>query len=408
MFAPKLAWCALAAAIAQGARFARKASSKTLAGKPVYNYELRHLQNPEVQGASAEYDWVLVFKGLSDQQMEEFCDGGRCKAAGHPSTGVPFATVRGTEADLEKLLKGNSEVVDFAEPDLPVFEIPEIEDRSAEKAQVDHWGLDRIGLSQATYTGKGVHIYVMDTGVRTTHEEFGGRAVPTVDTIAGGGTAIECNGDPTCATDTSSGHGTHVAGTTGGANYGVATDATIHAMKVCCGYGTNTLAGMDWIARKAEKPAIMTMSLGSYGQSMSAKAAVDTLVAAGVTVFVSSGNNNIDACGKTYAFIESAIVVGASNKTDTRASWSNYGTCNDIFAPGVSIPSASNRTDDGLRTISGTSMATPMVAGVGALLLEEDPSLTPAGLRQKLLGMASKNALSNLKAGDPNLLLSAV
>jgi len=338
--------------------------------------------------------------------VSDFC-AGECKAMGHPQKGVRFATVSGTEARLEDLLKQHKGEVEFVEPDLPVFAIPELPSEAGPEDN-SHWFLDLIGKSKGSRTGKGVHIYVMDTGVRSTHQDFGGRVVPTVDTILGNGNAVVCDAnDASCAADTN-GHGTHVAGSTAGGSFGVATDAIIHAMRVCCGAGTNTLAGMDFIATRGERPAIMTMSLGSFGQSQSAKVAVDTLVREGVTVFVSAGNNNIDSCGKTYAFIPNAIAVGASDSNDRRARFSNFGSCNDIYAPGVSILSASHRDDTGATSKSGTSMATPLAAGVGALLLEANPTMSPASLRAQLLKNAVSGVLSDLQDGDPDLRVNIV
>merc|ERR1719277_1179791 len=144
------------------------------------------------------------------------------------------------------------------------------------------------------------------------------------------------------------------------------------------------------------------MSLGSWGNSMTSKAAVDTLVANGVAVFVSAGNNDADSCRKTYAFIPNTITVGASDPSDKRASFSNWGTCNDIYAPGTSIPSAGHRDDTSMRLMSGTSMATPLTAGAGALLLEQNPSMSPQQLKSQLASMATKGALSDLKSGDTN------
>merc|ERR1719476_1096019 len=245
----------------------------------------------------------------------------------------------------------------------------------------------------------------MDTGIRTTHQDFEGRAVATIDTIQGGGRVKECGGDASCATD-SNGHGTHVAGTAGGKIYGVAKKSTLHAMKVCCGSGTNINAGMDWIATSASKPAVMTMSLGSYSTPESSRVAVDAVVNSGVVVTVSAGNRGTPSCDKSYTFIRSAIGVGASDQSNTRASFSNYGTCNAIFAPGVSIVSASHTSDTGSSTKSGTSMAAPLAAGATALLLEESPTLTPAQVKETLRARATVNALSGLREGDPNLLLN--
>merc|ERR1719384_47381 len=270
----------------------------------------------------------------------------------------------------------------------------------------DQYNLDVINLQDAQYTGRGSHIYVMDTGIRITHQDFGGRAVATLDTIAGGGSIVECSpGDTTCAAD-DDGHGTHVAGTAGGNTFGVARGAVLHAMKVCCGSGTNINGGMDWIAQFAQKPAVMTMSLGSYTTPESSRVAVDAVVNSGVTVTVSAGNRGTPSCDKSYTFIASAFGVGATNEDNRRASFSNYGTCNAIMAPGERIVSASSSSDTGRASKSGTSMAAPLAAGATVLLLEENPSLTPAEIRSELRGRATKNALSGLKTGDPNLLLN--
>merc|ERR1740123_1054751 len=244
----------------------------------------------------------------------------------------------------------------------------------------------------------------MDTGVRSTHQDFGGRAIPTLDTIAGNGVPIECNVDPTCATDYH-GHGTHVASTAAGTNYGVAPESTIHIMKVCCGSGTNVLGGMDWIVQNAPRPAIMTVSLASQGRSETSRQAVEAVVNAGVTVTVGAANDDVDTCTMTYGFIPAAISVGATDSNDQRAWFSNFGPCNDIYAPGVSIYSAWNDADDGVKTISGTSMATPMVAGAAALLLEQDPNRSPKDVIRELQRVSLKGVISDLQEGDPDMLL---
>lgn len=377
-----------------------------MAGVPIYNYDLRNQQvEVGVASASTRFDWVVVFRGEgSNRQLQNFC-GKECKALGHPDQGgAPFVTLQSTEERLVQLLEQHPGEVDFVEPDMTVS-VPE---DIVEEAEETPWHLGRIGVPEASYTGKGVHIYVMDTGVRTTHEDFGGRAIPTVDTIAGKGAVVECDpSDPTCSDDYH-GHGTHVAGSAGGTVFGVAKEATLYSMKVCCGAGTNVLAGYDWAARNGIRPAIVTVSLASSGTWESARVAVDRTVASGVTVFVGAANDNVDTCTMTYGFIPSAISVGATDINDKRAVFSNWGPCNDIYAPGVAILSAWLGSDTDTKTISGTSMATPLTAGAGALLLEEDPTLTPAALREKMRGKAIRDVITDLKEGDPNLLLNVV
>jgi len=370
------------------------------------HYDYRHLQ---VQAADAavpgEYDWIVKFKdGLKDEDLQEFCEGA-CTSVGHPGHGgIPLATVRATEKNLESLLLHHPGMVDFVEPDSPVELEPDM--GVEESTMSDQYNLDVINFQDAQYTGRGSHIYVMDTGIRITHQDFGGRAVATVDTIAGGGNIVECSpGDASCAADDNS-HGTHVAGTAGGNTYGVAREAVLHAMKVCCGTGTNINGGMDWIAQFAQKPAVMTMSLGSYTTPESSRVAVDAVVNSGVTVTVSAGNRGTNSCEKSYTFIASAFGVGSSTSLNSRSSFSNFGTCNAIFAPGSSIRSASSSSDTGSSIKSGTSMAAPLSAGAAALLLEEDPSLTPAQIKTTLRARATVGALSGLLEGDPNLLLN--
>lgn len=274
------------------------------------------------------------------------------------------------------------------------------------------WGLDRIDQrnlplnNSYTYpnTAPSVHAYIIDTGIRLSHNDFDGRAVSGFDAVDGG-SADDCNG-----------HGTHVAGTVGGRSYGVAKDVRLVAVRVlnCSGSGTNAgvIAGIDWVTANAVKPAVANMSLGG-----SANSAVDNAVAnsinSGVTYAVAAGNGNVlgqrqDACNYSPARTPAAITVGATQNNDAAASFSNYGTCVDILAPGVNITSAWYSSDSSTNTISGTSMASPHVAGAAALVAQANPSWTPQQIRDYLVNNATTGVISNPGTGTPNRLLYVV
>jgi len=268
------------------------------------------------------------------------------------------------------------------------------------------WGLTRIGAPLRATTGKGVHIYVCDTGIRATHQNFGGRAISALDMTSG--SLVECNGALSCGAD-AQGHGTHCAGTCGGLTYGVAPDAWLHSVKVLSDSGSGSwswsYSALDWLATSGERPAVASMSLGGSGTQNAMKVAVDTAVDAGVTVVVAGGNDNSDACGFSPAFVPKAITVGSTTSTDSRSYFSNYGTCTDIWAPGSDITSAAYDSDTGSKTMSGTSMACPHVSGGSALLLESSPDLGSADIISTLLDNAVSNAITDLKPGDVNKLL---
>jgi subtilisin family serine protease len=292
--------------------------------------------------------------------------------------------------------------VKYAEPDSEVHMIPEIE-AGPEAAT---WGLNRVGADERGRNGAGATVFVLDTGVRVSHQEFSGRAVPALDMTSG--SPVECNGDLTCAGDVQ-GHGTHCAGTAAGESFGVAPSASVRSVKVLGDNGSGSWSwsygALDWLASNQVRPAVASMSLGGSGTQQAMRDAVDGAVNAGVVVVVAGGNSNSDACNFSPAFVPSAITVGSTTSTDARSSFSNYGACTNIWAPGSSVVSASHTSDTGSRSLSGTSMACPHVSGGAALVLEANPSMKASAVLQQLLDDAYLNVLTDLKFGDTNALL---
>ena len=269
------------------------------------------------------------------------------------------------------------------------------------------WGLDRVDqvdrpldtVYNYTLTGQGVYAFILDTGILSTHSEFTGRMGTGYTVIADGKGTEDCNG-----------HGTHVAGTVGGTTWGVAKQVTLVPVRVlgCTGSGSwsGVIAGIDWVANGALRPAVINMSLGG-GKSTSLNAAVEGAIAKGVTVVVAAGNNGAIACNYSPASAPSAITVGATTSADSRATYSNYGSCVDIFAPGSSITSAWYTGATATNTINGTSMATPHVAGAAALVLQANPGATPLAVTTFLKANASAGKVASAGVGSPNLLLYA-
>jgi subtilisin family serine protease len=275
------------------------------------------------------------------------------------------------------------------------------------------WGLDRIDQAgpvsttpgNYTYaaTGTAVIAYVIDTGIRFTHGEFDGRAVTGYDAVDGG-TADDCNG-----------HGTHVAGTVGGELYGVAKGVQLVGVRVldCAGSGSwsGVIEGIDWVTEHHDAaPAVANMSLGG-GANSAVDDAVRRLIADGVTTVVAAGNGNMagvaqDACKSSPARVAEAITIGATDKSDKKTSWSNYGKCVDWFAPGAGITSAWYQSDTQTNTISGTSMASPHVAGVAALHLAAKGPATPAATRQALYDLTTKTVVTSSKTANNHLLFT--
>jgi subtilisin family serine protease len=269
------------------------------------------------------------------------------------------------------------------------------------------YGLDRVDQRNLpldnsytfSNTASNVNAYVIDTGIRVTHQTFGGRATFLTNTT-GDGNNTDCNG-----------HGTHVSGTIGGSQYGLAKGVHLFAVKVldCNGSGSfaGVAQGIDFVAQhhQAGQPAVANMSLGAQGSDAATETAVRNATADGVVFAIASGNSNADACGFTPARVAEAITVNASDINDARASFSNFGTCTDIFAPGVNITSAWMTSDTATNTISGTSMATPHVAGGAALFLGANPTATPAQVQAALKSNGTPNKISNPGTGSPNTLL---
>jgi len=333
---------------------------------------------------------------------------------------IPEFSVKCTFAELKTRLAGHHEKIQFVEQDVKdsIISMFGRQRRLTNQINPPSWGLNRVDErdlpmgqnykpDDKSNDGRGVHIYVMDTGVRTTHEDFGGRAIPTLEVIGNG--KVQCAPDNhNCANDVD-GHGTHCAATAAGTKFGVAKQATIHAVKILADDGTGSFSwfkqGIDWIIAHGARPAVTSASLGGPGKLASVERAFNIAVSRGVVVVVAAGNENDDACGYTPAYIPSAIAVASTDQDDGRSSFSNYGSCIDIFAPGGSIVSADEDSDSGRDTMSGTSMACPHVAGAAALIFAEDPGRSAESVINYMKRHATIGEVHNLGEGTTNKLL---
>jgi aqualysin 1 len=267
------------------------------------------------------------------------------------------------------------------------------------------WGLDRIsqrnlplnGVYSYTTTGAGVSAYIIDTGIRRSHTQFGGRAFVGFDAVGDGRGTNDCNG-----------HGTHVSGTVGGATYGVAKGVRLCAVRVlrCDGTGSlsGVIAGVDWVTAHHSSPAVANMSLGG-GASTALDTAVRNSIGSGVTYAVAAGNSKTNASSFSPARVGAAITVGATTQTDARSSFSSFGSVVDIFAPGSSIRSAWFTSDTATARLSGTSMATPHVTGVAARCLQSHSGASPSSVRNAIVNAATLGRLSGIPSGTANRLL---
>jgi len=380
-------------------------TARFIAGVPVHDYS----SGPRM--ANGDREWTVVMKpGVSDSAIDSLCKEGGCSLRGRPDKGgFGFATLTGSEDRLEAALKAASGRVKFVEVDSTLQLIPELEGKATKQ-----WNLDKIGISQTTRTGTGVNVYVLDSGLRTSHSDFEGRAFAAFDLTSG--SMEECPDQKTCAND-KIGHGTHCAGTVAGASFGAAPGAKVFGGKIADDNGafslSKALAAVDWCAtERAAGPAVVSMSWGGPTKSVGPAVglAIEALVDSGAVAVVAAGNSYANACKTSPAFLPAAITVGSTTelpitKRNAKSSFSNWGECVDIWAPGSNIISASHKNDDGSSSKSGTSMACPLVAGAAALVLQESPTFSPAEVRAALLETAIKDSIDLLTSGDTNAIL---
>jgi len=398
-----------------------------IGGVPIYHEQ----PTPE------EKEFSLVFKDLSDDDFNAIKDS-LGDAVIWSGTSMHICIVKGAYDDLKSILEDHLtedqiKEIGLMEQDTKLDAIPDRHDLVTDRRlSAASWGIDRTDQRSlplndhfgAVGHGRGAHVYIFDTGVLCSHNDFAGRCKPTLE-IVGNGPVVCDSADMTCATDRQ-GHGTHCAGSAAGTSYGIASKATIHSVKILSDNGGGSFnwfnEAIDWTISNGESPAVISASLGGKGTVRSTEYAINTAVGKGVTVVVAAGNENDDACGYSPAYISAAITVGSTDSADKRSGFSNYGNCLDIFAPGSNIMSAGHSGDDAKTGMSGTSMACPHVAGAAAVFLAADSSLKPScsrsgsdcaghvsSISQPLVdhmkAQSSLDVVHNKMAGSPDKLL---
>jgi len=350
-------------------------------------------------------DFIVMFaEGTTQKDIAKFCNG-QCHLFG--DNGAAWAAVSG-RTKVEQMLKHRAAVgIDFVEPDVMDDVDPIIEEDSEVSAQNGLWGLDAVGNSGAPNTrGKGVHVFIQDTGIRVSHNDFGGRATRSLDMTSG--RKVECTGSaPSSCADDHNGHGTHCAGTAAGKTYGLASNALIYSVKTLGlrgGARSWQYVAIDWVKDSGKRPAVLSMSLGGRGADPGYDRVFKPAAEAGVVVVVAGGNNNDDACGYSPAFSTHVITVGSTTSNNERSSFSNYGRCIQMMAPGSNILSAWRGSDSATNKISGTSMACPHVSGGVALFLGENPGASVSVVKSSLSETSKKGLISDLKDSKDNFL----
>lgn len=412
-------------------------------GTPVYGYDA------SIHGGGKRVTWIIVAGAITnDAMLESFCmrfdsvsddgaDVSRCEYSGHPSHGgLPMVVIRATEEELTAMPSMQAAYIEVDRETKLIAPVA-VEQLKAGlgpslELGIDSWGLDRInqrhGLdheeryidSAYASKGAGIVIFSVDTGVNVHHPEFGGRAIAGADfTLSDYNDkqhfrVCSPHGDTACAADRQ-GHGTHTAGIAASSTFGVAKEATVHAVKVLGDNGSGQwswfLSGIDWVVQKVKRDgirqSIITASLGGLGPTQTVQRSIQACNDAGISVVVAAGNENDNACKFLPSAIPSAITVGSINEFDARSYFSNFGKCVDVFAPGSHIISL-DKSEGAPISMSGTSMAAPFVAGAAAVILSNSPSMAPAGLQASLGNEATTDCirgLARLKAITANKIL---